>query len=88
MYNNNSGYGYNQGYNNPPQRQQSQYGYQQGPPPSGYPPPNRGYSYQAGPPPPPPGADPQLWQWFTAVDTDKSGAITVTELQAALVNGE
>ncbi|RDX56896.1 EF-hand, partial [Polyporus arcularius HHB13444] len=36
---------------------------------------------------PPPGADPQLWQWFSAVDTDRSGAISVTELQAALVNG-
>ncbi|CAL1704350.1 unnamed protein product [Somion occarium] len=36
---------------------------------------------------PPPGADPQLWQWFSAVDTDRSGAITVNELQAALVNG-
>ncbi|KAI0748010.1 hypothetical protein C8Q80DRAFT_1169586 [Daedaleopsis nitida] len=31
--------------------------------------------------------DPQLWQWFSAVDTDRSGAISVTELQAALVNG-
>ncbi|KAI1795986.1 EF-hand [Ganoderma leucocontextum] len=41
------------------------------------------------PPPsgPPTGADPQLWQWFSAVDTDRSGAISVTELQAALVNG-
>ncbi|OSD01626.1 EF-hand [Trametes coccinea BRFM310] len=39
------------------------------------------------PPGPPPGADPQLWQWFSAVDTDRSGAISVTELQAALVNG-
>ena len=36
---------------------------------------------------PPPGADPQLWQWFSAVDTDRSGAISATELQAALVNG-
>ncbi|PIL23886.1 hypothetical protein GSI_13637 [Ganoderma sinense ZZ0214-1] len=44
--------------------------------------------YGAPPPPgPPPGADPQLWQWFSAVDTDRSGAISVTELQAALVNG-
>jgi len=37
---------------------------------------------------PPPGADLQLWQWFQAVDGDRSGAITVGELQAALVNGE
>ena len=36
---------------------------------------------------PPPGADPQLWQWFASVDTDRSGSITVTELQSALVNG-
>ena len=50
-----------------------------------------GYAQQQAPPPsrgPPPSADPQLWQWFTAVDTDRSGAISVTELQAALVNGE
>ncbi|KAF8479184.1 EF-hand [Russula ochroleuca] len=32
-------------------------------------------------------ADPQLWQWFNAVDTDRSGSISVAELQAALVNG-
>ncbi|VDC05987.1 unnamed protein product [Peniophora sp. CBMAI 1063] len=36
---------------------------------------------------PPPGADPQLWQWFNAVDADRSGAISVNELQSALVNG-
>ncbi|KAK0210348.1 apoptosis-linked protein [Desarmillaria ectypa] len=49
--------------------------------------PQAGYGYQAGPSAPPPGADSQLWQYFNAVDTDHSGAITVTELQAALVNG-
>ncbi|KAI9465974.1 EF-hand [Lactarius psammicola] len=43
-----------------------------------------GYSYSPGPPA---GADPQLWQWFSAVDTDRSGSISVNELQAALVNG-
>lgn len=43
-----------------------------------------GYGYQAGPPA---GADPQLWQWFTAVDADRSGSISVNELQSALVNG-
>lgn len=43
-----------------------------------------GYSYSPGPPS---GADPQLWQWFSAVDTDRSGSISVNELQAALVNG-
>jgi len=36
----------------------------------------------------PPGADPQLWQWFTSVDFDQSGAITANELQQALVNGD
>ncbi|RPD57828.1 EF-hand [Lentinus tigrinus ALCF2SS1-7] len=36
----------------------------------------------------PPGADPQLWSWFSAVDTDRSGHITVTELQKALINGD
>jgi len=43
-----------------------------------------GYSYSPGPPA---GSDTQLWQWFTAVDTDRSGSISVNELQAALVNG-
>jgi len=48
-------------------------------------PPGGGYqNYQQ---PPPAGADPQLWQWFQAVDTDRSGSITVNELQTALVNG-
>ncbi|KAF8078101.1 hypothetical protein FPV67DRAFT_1557515 [Lyophyllum atratum] len=36
---------------------------------------------------PPPGADPQLWEWFSAVDSDRSGSISVTELQTALING-
>ncbi|KAF9228601.1 EF-hand [Gyrodon lividus] len=45
---------------------------------------SRPYSYQ---PAPPVGADPQLWQWFASVDTDGSGALSVTELQKALVNG-
>jgi len=68
---------YNQGYG----------GYASPPPPvhgAGYP----GYAPQ--PPPqrgPPPGADPELWRWFSAVDADRSGSITVTELQSALVNG-
>jgi len=45
-----------------------------------------GHSYQPqfGPPP---GTDPQLWQYFTSVDTDRSGSIDVNELQSALVNG-
>jgi len=32
-------------------------------------------------------ADTQLWEWFQAVDSDRSGSITVNELQSALVNG-
>ncbi|CAG8496894.1 2297_t:CDS:2 [Acaulospora colombiana] len=36
----------------------------------------------------PPGADPQLWFWFQAVDTDKNGALTTEELQKALINGD
>ncbi|KAJ2917712.1 hypothetical protein MD484_g2707, partial [Candolleomyces efflorescens] len=36
----------------------------------------------------PPGADPQLWNWFTAVDTDRSGMIHAEELQQALINGD
>jgi len=35
---------------------------------------------------PPPGADPQVWHWFSAVDTDQSGHITPNELQTALLN--
>ena len=34
----------------------------------------------------PPGIDPQVYQWFTAVDADKSGKITALELQQALTN--
>ncbi|KAF8706603.1 P-loop containing nucleoside triphosphate hydrolase protein, partial [Rhizoctonia solani] len=45
--------------------------------------------WQAGPPQgPPPGADPQLWTWFSSVDSDRSGAISANELQQALVNGD
>lgn len=62
---------------------------------SGYgapPPPNYGnqgyYQQQRQGPVPPPGSDPQLWSYFTAVDADRSGAISVTELQQALVNGK
>ncbi|KAJ7632189.1 hypothetical protein FB45DRAFT_911762 [Roridomyces roridus] len=35
----------------------------------------------------PPAGDPQLYQYFSAVDQDRSGSISVTELQSALVNG-
>ncbi|OAX33308.1 EF-hand [Rhizopogon vinicolor AM-OR11-026] len=37
---------------------------------------------------PPHGADPQLWAWFTAVDTDGSGAVGAHELEKALINGD
>jgi Ca2+-binding EF-hand superfamily protein len=46
-----------------------------------------GFAFQQ-PVPPPPGADPQLWQWFSSVDEDRSGSITATELQTALINGD
>ncbi|PVF97452.1 EF-hand [Serendipita vermifera] len=65
------------------------YGPPSGPPPgSGYG--NRGYGgapggFNAGGPPP--GADPKAWELFKAVDADGSNAITATELQQALVNG-
>jgi len=44
-----------------------------------------GGGYQQGPPQGQ--VDPQVAQWFNAVDTDRSGKITATELQQALVNG-
>lgn len=37
---------------------------------------------------PPPGADPKLWSWFVAVDVDRSGSISASELQRALINGD
>ncbi|EIM80821.1 EF-hand [Stereum hirsutum FP-91666 SS1] len=37
---------------------------------------------------PPAGADPQLWSWFLAVDTDRSGHISAHELEKALINGD
>jgi len=84
------GYGYGQrdapGGQGPPGGGYSQQGYsQQGGPPAAY---NAG-GFQPPPPPgPPPGADPQLYQWFSAVDADRSGAISAPELQQALVNGD
>jgi len=36
---------------------------------------------------PPPGSDPQLWQWFNAVDSNRSGSIDLNELKTALMNG-
>ncbi|KAJ7288819.1 hypothetical protein C8J57DRAFT_1643044 [Mycena rebaudengoi] len=58
------------------------------PPPAGGP---GGYGGGFAPPPasgPPPGADPQLWSWFSSVGTDRSGAITSPELERALINGD
>ncbi|RGB31681.1 hypothetical protein C1646_708371 [Rhizophagus diaphanus] len=85
-------------YGAPPQ------GYvQQGPPPQGaygqpggyqYPPPQQQQNRPpnsgsaSAPAQPPPGVDQQLYFWFQAVDTDKSGALTTEELQKALINGD
>ena len=30
----------------------------------------------------------RLWQWFSTVDSDRSGAITAPELERALINGD
>jgi len=57
---------------------------------------NSSYSALGGPggfafmrdPVPPPGADPKLWSSFLKVDADRSGSISVFELQTALVNGD
>jgi len=54
-------------------------GYPGAPPPSGYSAPG-GYGQQ-------PPVDPSVAQWFSAVDTDRSGQISAQELQRALVNG-
>ncbi|KAB5595738.1 Peflin [Ceratobasidium theobromae] len=77
----------NQGYSQyhqqaPPQHPQQQY--RQSTRPMGGP---AGFVGGGPSPRPPPGADPQLWSWFVTVDEDRSGQITATELQRALVNG-
>ncbi|XP_038052066.1 programmed cell death protein 6-like [Patiria miniata] len=63
------------------------------PPPGqhGYAPPQAGYGqaptgYGAPAGGPPPGMDPTVYQWFLAVDQDKTGSITAQELQQALTN--
>lgn len=33
------------------------------------------------------GGDPELWKLFSDVDSDKSGSISISELQSALMNG-
>lgn len=50
-----------------------------------------GYGYPAASAAPgwgaaPPGVDPNVYQWFQAVDTDRSGRISVVELAQALTN--
>jgi hypothetical protein len=35
----------------------------------------------------PVGGDPATWKLFSDVDTDRSGSISISELQSALVNG-
>ena len=62
------------------------YGGASAPPPGGAPPggaPPGGYPGGA----PRPQVDPNVAQWFNAVDQDKSGQITAPELAKALVNG-
>jgi len=61
-----------------------QYGGQYGGPP----PYQRGGGFAPQEPVPPQGADPQLWSWFISVDKDRSGSISATELQRALINGD
>ncbi|KAG9057936.1 hypothetical protein FS842_002938 [Serendipita sp. 407] len=68
----------------PPPNQYRQQQYYPGPPGGGAP----GGFQQRHNPAPPPGADPALWQWFSAVDADRSNHISATELQQALVNGD
>ncbi|XP_076453957.1 sorcin-like isoform X1 [Babylonia areolata] len=91
------------GYGQQQQRPAGQYGapgYQQppggAPPYGGAPPPQGQAGYGGGPPlgggyggqaPPPPGVSADLWGWFQTVDQDRSGKITATELQQALMNG-
>ncbi|SPO31515.1 related to programmed cell death protein (calcium-binding protein) [Ustilago trichophora] len=78
------------GYGAPPPGQQGGYGggAQQSlygaPPHQGY---GRPQAFNASTGPPA-GADPQLWQWFIAVDRDRSGHINPQELSQALVNGD
>jgi len=95
------GYGNNQHYGAPRGAPPTQGGggppgYDQGygaPPPGGAP--GRGYGgggpggfSQAPPAGAPPGSDPQLWNWFQSVDLDRSGHISASELQKALINGD
>ncbi|KAK4057694.1 hypothetical protein OIO90_001342 [Microbotryomycetes sp. JL221] len=68
-------------------QQQPNYGagYQQSGPPGGQ---GGYYGGASAPPPNQPPNQQQLQQWFSAVDADRSGHITGTELRQALVNGD
>lgn len=46
--------------------------------------PGGGAPFYGGQPP----VDPEIQQWFNAVDQDRSGRISAVELQSALVNGQ
>jgi len=59
-----------------------------GGPPTGYRGPGGFNPHQQQQQAPPPGADIQLWSWFCAVDVDRSGQISPSELQRALINGD
>lgn len=82
-----------QGYGAPPGQPQG-YGAPPGQQPGygGAPPPQQQGGYQQRPQqgygaPPQGQVDPQIMQWFSAVDQDRSGQIDAKELQKALVNG-
>merc|ERR1711988_1717332 len=59
-------------------------GYGGGPGPRPGAPPGQGYG---GGGPPPGQVDPQVAQWFNAVDQDRSGQLTARSFRRALVNG-
>lgn len=80
--------GQQMGYRPPPPQQQGPPGQQMGyrpPPPQG--PPGQQMGYHPPPQGPPPGVAQDVYQMFQAVDQDRSGQITVEELQRALMNG-
>jgi len=72
------------------QYQQQPYGsqYQQQPYGSQYQQQPYGSQYQQPYYPPPPNANNQYWQWFSAVDRNRSGELDVDELRQALLNSD
>lgn len=74
--------GYQQSYGQQGPMGYQQTGYGGGPSQGGYGAPPGGYAPQ-----PPPGVSMELWNWFQAVDQDRSGKITSVELRQALMNG-